>query len=46
MTDEFEAAGLAIHLKDGDIVAMLIVTIELYVNSTIKSLENQGVFRF
>jgi len=46
MAGEFEAAGLAIHLKDGDIVAMLIVTIELYVNSTIKSLENQGVFRF
>jgi hypothetical protein len=46
MSGEFEAAGLAIHLKDDDIVATLIATIELYVNSTIKSLENQGVFRF
>jgi hypothetical protein len=41
-----EAARLEIHLKNGDIVATLIVTVELYVNSIIKSLENQCVFRF
>jgi hypothetical protein len=29
MTGEFEAARLAIHLKDGDIVTSLIATIEV-----------------
>ena len=29
MACEFETAGLAIHLKDGDIVATLIATIEV-----------------
>jgi hypothetical protein len=29
MAGEFEAAGLAIHLEDGDVVAALIATIEV-----------------
>ncbi len=29
MTGEFEAAGLAIYLKDGDVVTALIATIEV-----------------